>query len=111
MRNIRRQISSVDEQIGEKNDKIDALKKKLDTCYKSLSKSVQRINFEKERQLLIWCREMVCALDKAGMLTELGIDYDTPAEQILQIIDEASENPELDSKLKKAFDGLVLEIF
>jgi hypothetical protein len=71
----------------------------------------KRLNFERERQLLIWCRELICALDKAGLLTELGINYDTPADEIVQVISDAADNPSLGPKLKKLFSGFVLEIF
>lgn len=92
------------------NESIDTLKQQLDQSYKTLP-ATKRVSFEKERQFLIWCRELICALDKAGMLEELGLDYNTPAERIIQVIDEAADNPKFSAKIKKVFSGFVLEIF
>jgi hypothetical protein len=110
LRNLRRKISTVEEKIEEMNERIDALKEKLDNSYRSMPPA-KRVAFEKERQLMLWCRELVCQLDKAGLMEELNLSYNSPEERVIQAIEESLSNPTLGPKIKKLFSGFVLEIF
>ena len=111
LRNLRRKIGVVEKNIEEANYRVDQLKLKLDKAY-SKAPNAKRLAFEKERQILIWCREIVCILDKAGLLgAECDLDYNSTPETIIRTLEEAQKSTEMHTKLQNALAGTVLEIF
>ncbi|KAI6241373.1 High mobility group protein 20A-like protein [Aphelenchoides fujianensis] len=110
LRNLRRNLTTTEEEIGKLNADIDQLKHQLDVAYASLPVKA-KISFEKERQYMIWCREIVCQLDKAGLLEETALTYESTPEEVVECLEAALQKEETAGKVEKALAGLLLEIF
>ncbi|KAI6203235.1 HMG box domain-containing protein [Aphelenchoides besseyi] len=110
LRNLRRKITTTEEEIGTHNDKIEELKKQLDSAY-SLLPTNKKTTFEKERQYMIWSRELVCQLDKSELLAELNLSYNSTPEEVVETLENAVDDADLAPKVQSALKGLLLEIF
>ncbi|CAD5224100.1 unnamed protein product [Bursaphelenchus okinawaensis] len=106
LRQIRKEIQLLEAKASPIVENINTTLKELDALHHSTQ---EHEILEKEKLMGAWTRKLIPELERAGLLEELDINYNTSPEDFIETLSSSYSNDML-NKLKGAFDKFYLPL-
>ncbi|CAD5231967.1 unnamed protein product [Bursaphelenchus xylophilus] len=107
LRQLRKEISSFEDKAAPIVDRINDIQEEID----ALNKDPKYLEIlEKEKLMGIWTRKLIPELERAGLLDELGISFETSPEELIDVMESVQHDGSTMNKLKSAFNKFYLPL-